>query len=192
MNAVFLALAFPMAVLSGFGRFSGAFTFFAHLVSLAPGLPGDYLRIAYYYLTLEECSLDSRVSFGSVFAHPQVSLDHGVYIGCYCVIGASKIGDRTLIASNAQIFGGRNQHPRAEDGRLSRVTRVRQVVVGEDCWIGAAAIVMDDVGSGSTVGAGAIVTKPMPAACVAVGNPARPLRSSHVLATSSERHEDGA
>ena len=57
------------AVLAGFGRFSSVFKGFAHLMALAPGLPGDYLRVAYYALTLRKCSLHSRVSFGSFFAH---------------------------------------------------------------------------------------------------------------------------
>ena len=48
-----------------------------------------------------------------------------------------------------------------------------QVTIGKDCWIGASAIVMADVGAKSTVGAGSIVIHPVPMGVVAVGNPAR-------------------
>ena len=51
------------------------------------------------------------------------------------------------------------------------------VEIGANCWIGAAAIVMATVGEASTVGAGAVVTKEIPPRVIAVGNPARVLRS---------------
>ena len=46
-RGIFLALAFPLGLLSGFGRFARIFSMGAHLCALAPGLPGDYLRTAY-------------------------------------------------------------------------------------------------------------------------------------------------
>jgi acetyltransferase-like isoleucine patch superfamily enzyme len=51
-------------------------------------------------------------------------------------------------------------------------------VVGADCWIGASAVVMAAVGDRSTIGAGAIVVKEIPPDSVAVGNPARVIRSA--------------
>jgi maltose O-acetyltransferase len=48
-----------------------------------------------------------------------------------------------------------------------------RTVVGEYCWIGESAIIMGNVGSGTTIGAGAVVVKDIPAGVVAVGNPAR-------------------
>ena len=72
VNGLFLAIAFPVAALSGFGRVTQIFRFGAQMFALVPGLPGDYGRIAYYRLTLRRCSLESRISFGSFFAHPEV------------------------------------------------------------------------------------------------------------------------
>jgi len=62
----FLLVSFPPAAVSAFGRWTAAYELFAHVYALAPGLLGDYLRIAYYKLTLAECSLSSRISFGFV------------------------------------------------------------------------------------------------------------------------------
>jgi maltose O-acetyltransferase len=45
-------------------------------------------------------------------------------------------------------------------------------------WLGAGCIVMADVGENSIVGAGSVVTKPIPPNSVAVGNPARVLRKT--------------
>jgi acetyltransferase-like isoleucine patch superfamily enzyme len=50
------------------------------------------------------------------------------------------------------------------------------VRIGTGCWIGSAAVVMADVGRNTVVGAGAVVTRPLPDWVVAVGAPARPVR----------------
>lgn len=178
VTAIFLALAFPLALLSAFGRVEWIYLIGAQYCALAPGLPGDYLRIAYYRWTLEHCALESRIQFGSFFAHPQAVVGRGVYIGSYCVLGRTKIGDRTQIASSVQILSGRRQHPRGPDGRIQGAEQgtFETVSIGPDCWIGAGAIVMADVGQGTTIGAGSVVTRAMPPGCVAVGNPARVIR----------------
>jgi len=49
-----------------------------------------------------------------------------------------------------------------------------------DCWIGASAVIMASVGVGTTIGAGAVVVRPIEAGVVAVGNPARTLETANV------------
>ncbi len=168
----------PSAALSWFGRWNGAYAFFAQAYALVPGIPGDYLRGAYYRLTLDRCALSSRISFGSFFAHSGAAVGRGAYIGSYCIIGRAQIGDRVQIASGVQILSGNRQHVRDEDGRISGAEdgAFRSVTIGNDCWIGAAAVVMADVGAGSTVGAGSVVVHPIPPKCVAAGIPARVIR----------------
>jgi acetyltransferase-like isoleucine patch superfamily enzyme len=180
LHAFFLSLAFPCALLSGFGRIEPIYVFWAQFSAALPGLPGDYFRIAYYRLTLDDCALESRIEFGSFFAHPQARVGRGVYIGSYCVLGLTSIGDRTQIASAVQILSGRRQHARDSEGRLlgSGDGLFETVPIGEDCWIGAGAIVMAEVGKGTTIGAGSVVTAPIPPGSVAVGSPARVVRST--------------
>jgi acetyltransferase-like isoleucine patch superfamily enzyme len=175
LQGLTLVAVLPFAALAGFGRFSSVFQGFAQLAALMPGLLGDYLRVSYYILALRKCSLHSRVSFGSFFAQSSATVGRGVYIGAYCVLGACDIGERTQIASHVQILSGRHQHVRGADGRISGSNEgeFRPVMIGADCWIGASAIVMADIGPGTTVGAGAVVTQPVPMNVVAVGNPAR-------------------
>src|ERR1700692_3311178 len=95
VQGIALLLVAPAALLCGFGRVRTLFTIFAHMCAQGPGIVGDYLRIAFYKLTLEQCSLDSRISFGSFFAHPEARVGEGVYIGSYCVLGRVHIGART-------------------------------------------------------------------------------------------------
>lgn len=168
----------PPAALSGFGRIDIVFQLFAHTVALVPGLPGDYLRVAYYFMTLTKCPLHSRISFGSFFAMSSVTIERAVYIGAYCVIASCHIGERTQIASQVQIFGGGHQHARDDAGRIlpADARRFRPITIGQDCWIGASATVMANVGAGSTVGAGAVVTHAIPSHVIAVGNPAKVIK----------------
>jgi virginiamycin A acetyltransferase len=175
IQGVALVLVAPAALLTGFGRIRFLYTVFAHMYAQAPGLPGDYVRIAFYRLTLEECSLESRISFGSFFVYPETRVGAGVYIGSYCVIGRVSIGPRTQIASAVQILSGKNQHVRDAEGHISGSDKgvFTTVSIGADCWIGAAAIVMADIGDNTTIGAGSVVTKPIPGNSTAVGNPAR-------------------
>jgi acetyltransferase-like isoleucine patch superfamily enzyme len=91
------------------------------------------------------------------------------------VIGRSSIGARSQIASHVLMPSGRRQHVRNADGTLSD-TITERTFVGDDCWIGDGAIVMADLGERVTVGAGSVVTKPVPAGSVVVGNPARPIQ----------------
>ena len=95
-------------------------------------------------------------------------------------IGPASIGEGTQIASCVQILSGQHQHARHPDGLLTGCQEASfvPVKIGRDCWIGAAAIVMADVGSGSTIGAGSVVSRPIPSGCVAVGSPARVIRST--------------
>jgi acetyltransferase-like isoleucine patch superfamily enzyme len=51
--------------------------------------------------------------------------------------------------------------------------------VGKNCFIGGGAIILPgvNIGDGSVVGAGSVVSKDVPAGCVVAGNPARVIRS---------------
>jgi virginiamycin A acetyltransferase len=178
--AVFIVLAFPLAAVSGFGRFRPVYLTGAHMVALAPGLLGDYLRSAYYWMTLESCSLWCRISFGVILSNPSAKIEDGVYIGPYSVLGRVRIGRRTQIASLVQILSGARQHARDESGEITGAEQgtFDSIAIGANSWIGAAAIVMAEVGEKSTIGAGSVVTRPVPAGVVAVGNPARVLGPS--------------
>lgn len=180
VQAVAMVAALPCAALAGFGRFTGGFEFFAHALALAPGLPGSYLRVAYYAMTLRSCSLECHIGMGSFFAHSHASVGRRVYIGMLCVLGQTDIGERTQIASGVQILSGGRQHGRNEDGRITGAEEgaFELVPIGANCWIGAGSIIMAEVGEGTTIGAGSVVTRPIPPRCVAVGNPARVIKSA--------------
>jgi virginiamycin A acetyltransferase len=179
LQALFLVGALLPSSLCGFGRISMIFTFFAQLSSLVPGILGIFWRAAFYHLTLEDCSIDISIAFGSFFSRRAVTIAPYVSIGSYCIVGEVQIGPRTQISSHVEIPGAR-QHSRDLKGHLSNSTNARdaRLAIGADCWIGAAAIIMANVGERTTIGAGSVVVKDIPAGVVAVGVPAKPIKSS--------------
>lgn len=54
------------------------------------------------------------------------------------------------------------------------------IVIGDDCWIRANVTVLAGVtiGHGSSIGAGSVVKRDIPALSVAMGSPARVIRSA--------------
>ncbi len=52
------------------------------------------------------------------------------------------------------------------------------VIIEDDCWIGAGAIILNGItiGKGSVVGAGSVVTKDVPPYTIVAGNPARKIK----------------
>lgn len=53
------------------------------------------------------------------------------------------------------------------------------IVVEDDVWVGAHSIILKGVtiGARSIIGAGSVVTKSIPADCVAAGNPCRVIKN---------------
>jgi len=167
------------SLLCCFGHFSVLFAFFAQLFALVPGILGVFWRAAFYMLTLEDCSIDSSIAFGSFFSRHRAIVAHNVSIGSYCVIGQARIGARTQISSHVEIPGAR-QHLRDPEGHLSDSSTAPDtyITIGSDCWIGASAIILANVGDQSTIGAGSVVVNDIPARVIAVGVPAKPIKNS--------------
>lgn len=167
-------LVFPAACFAGFGRCHEAFVFFAQSLATVPGIPGSYLRVAYYRLTLDSVGEGCHIAFGTYFSHPTSTLGPRVGIGAYCVLGHANIGEGTLLASSVQILSGSRQHRRDSAGKLTDEGRVfRRISIGAQCWIGAGAIIMADVGANTTVAPGSVVSQDVPEGANLSGNPAR-------------------
>jgi acetyltransferase-like isoleucine patch superfamily enzyme len=178
-NAVALGLAAVPALCSNLElRFTGGdelFGFFGQAFGVAPGLPGKYLRRAYYYLTLELCSLTCDIGFLSYCNDRRTRIGEGVYVGCGVSLGAVSLGAGSLIGSRASILSGAHQHRFGPDGKLTAFDRASASLthIGEQTWIGEGAILMADVGSRCIVAAGSVVATPVPDGCKVGGNPAR-------------------
>ncbi len=158
----------------------------AQLLALMPGLPGAFLRSAYYVGTLERCDWEVRIGFGSLFVKRAAAMARHASMGNYCVIGNADIGEAVMIGSRVSVPSGKRQHL-DDAGQLSgSAGHFDRVRIGAHCWIGEGAIVLADVGMQCIVGAGAVVTHAMPARSLVSGNPAKVLRPVGVAVASEE------
>lgn len=123
---------------------------------------------------------DVRVRMPVVVYSPEnLSIGSQVDIGEFVVLranGGMRIGDRVLIAAHATLTT--RGHPILPP-RHGRVVD-EPIVIEDDVWVGAAAVILPGVtiGRGSIVGAGAVVTKDVPAETVVGGVPSRLIRGT--------------
>lgn len=70
-------------------------------------------------------------------------------------------------------------HPIDPDLRRDKLEAAEPIVIGDNVWLGGGVIVCPGVtiGDNSVIGAGSVVTRDIPAGVVAVGSPARVVRS---------------
>ncbi|MFE9853134.1 sugar O-acetyltransferase [Streptomyces sp. NPDC005576] len=87
------------------------------------------------------------------------------------------IGEDCQIGPNVQLLTP--THPVDPQPRRDKLEAARPITIGDNVWLGGGVIVCPGVsiGDNSVVGAGSVVTKDIPAGVVAVGNPARPVRT---------------
>lgn len=145
----------------------------SQFLSLFPGLVGIFLRRGFYFMSLESFSPDCTIEFGTWLSHRHLRIGRSVYVGGRCILGMCEIGDYALIGSNVDILTGRHQH-RFDDASkpiCEQGGEYQPIRIGCNTWIGNSSVVMADVGDGAIIGAGSVVVKPIPPACIAVGNP---------------------
>ncbi|WP_162602413.1 sugar O-acetyltransferase [Nocardioides daejeonensis] len=90
---------------------------------------------------------------------------------------AITVGDDTLIGPHVQLLTP--THPLDPEVRRSGLESAHPITIGENVWIGGNATVLPGVtiGDHAVVGAGAVVTRDIPARTVVAGTPARVIRT---------------
>ena len=98
--------------------------------------------------------------------------------GLLCLdVARITIGDDVQIGPNVQLLTP--THPVEPEPRRAKWEAAQPITIGDNVWLGGGVIVCPGVtiGENTVVGAGAVVTKDLPANVVAVGNPARVVKS---------------
>lgn len=125
---------------------------------------------------------DVNIDRGAFFGKgDNLHLGEGSGIGAGCRLhGPVRIGDHVMMGPEVMVFAqGHNfddlSRPMVQQGE----SEPDEVVIGDDVWIGARAIILPGVhvGHGAVIGAGSVVTKDVPPFAVAAGNPARVVKS---------------
>ena len=87
------------------------------------------------------------------------------------------IGEDVQMGPNVQLLTP--THPVEAEQRRAKWEAAKPITIANNVWLGGGVIILPGVtiGENTVVGAGAVVTKDLPANAVAVGNPARVIRT---------------
>lgn len=132
-----------------------------------------------------------------VFIEPPLNIDYGCnvtlgdnfYANFNLIIldcGLVSIGHRVLFGPSVSIYAA--THEVGVQSRRDGVEYAGPVTIGDDCWIGGNTSIMAGVtiGKGCTIGAGSVVTKDVPPFSVAVGSPARVIKTVEAVPDLAE------
>src|SRR5262249_16353467 len=151
-----------------------------------PGVRGQYLRSAFLRRAIARCDRTATVCFGTVLSKAGAAIEEHVYVGPGCQLGLVHLERDVLLGAGVHIPSGAHVHGtddpdiaiRLQPGRRTRVR------VGAGTWVGSAAVILADVGRHCVIGAGSVVTQPIPDHAMAAGVPARVIRSRAPLANA--------
>lgn len=131
---------------------------------------------------------------GPSYISRDIITEKNVYIGPGCVINPKvKIGAYTMLANNVRIIGGDHRYdipgtPIIYSGRGV----LKPTTIGRDCWIGAYSIIMCgvNIGEGSIIAAGSIVTKDIEPYSIYGGIPAKRIKSRFETEEDIKKHQE--
>lgn len=108
-----------------------------------------------------------------------IGIGENFYANVNCVIldeALVTFGDNVFIGPNCAFYTA--AHPLDAGQRRLGLEFARPISVGSDVWIGGNVVVLPGVtiGDGCVIGAGSVVTRDIPAGCLAFGNPCRVIR----------------
>lgn len=170
-------VVWPLAMLARMSDI--VFRSMSEFLSFVPYFPGVIVRYEFYRFALKKCGRNVLIEFGAIFIDSDIEIGDDVLIGRYSIIHHCNIGGQVLIGERCTFLSGMRQHhydrtdiPMTEQGGAKK-----RIAIGDDCWIGSHCVVMDDLATGCVIGAGSVVTKPVPDYSIAVGSPARVVRN---------------
>ena len=150
-------------------------------------LPASYMPLGFVWRKVRKlicssmfasCGKNINVESGAFFhsgRHIEIGDNSGIGVNAF-LGGKITIGSDVMMGPDVVILTGTHRFDRL-DIPMNRqgFKEEKPVAIGDDVWIGTRAIILPGVtiGRGSVVGAGAVVTKDVPACTVVAGNPAR-------------------
>ncbi|MBK8900818.1 MAG: acyltransferase [Anaerolineaceae bacterium] len=114
--------------------------------------------------------------------HAGIKIGRDSLIGEYTIIrgqGGVTIGDRVFTSPFTQIIAVNHIFDDPKRPFTHQGITAEGIVIEDDCWLGAGAVITDGVrvGQGSVVAAGAVVTRDVPPHSVVAGVPAKVIKT---------------
>ncbi len=169
-------LVIPLALLSRVSDL--VFLFCSQLFAFFPYMVGTIVRYEFYRFSLRSCGKNVMIGFGTVLVYRDIEIGDNVLIGMYNTIHHCNFGSYVLTAEHCSFLsGGRYHHFDATDKPMAlQGGSLKRIVVEDDVWVGASAVVMANLGHGTIVGAGSVVTKDVEPMHIVGGVPAKVIR----------------
>jgi acetyltransferase-like isoleucine patch superfamily enzyme len=123
---------------------------------------------------------DGTYTYGTIHVGDDVNL--GVRPVLMAALSEIRIGSHVMFGPEVVVIGG--GHNISVPGQFMTLTHEKTgdedlgVVIADDVWVGARAVILRgvEIGRGAVIGAGALVTKSVPPYAIVAGNPARVIR----------------
>jgi maltose O-acetyltransferase len=164
------------------------------LFHVARSLPGSArsslgcrIRVALLRRLAGSAGRDINVLAGAHIGNPAnltIGDNSAVGLGCYLsCLAPVRIGDRVLMGPEVMVYTSHHVWSAAERSYFRQGETLAPVVIGDDAWLGARAIILPGVtiGKGCTVAAGAVVTKSTADYTTVAGVPAVPIHTKPIL-----------
>jgi acetyltransferase-like isoleucine patch superfamily enzyme len=154
-----------------------------------PSLAGlAHMRIGKNFSAGDGLWLEAVTSFAGVQYEPLITIGANVNVSQQVHVACTNqvaIGDGVLIGSHViiidhshGIYAGQEQSSPEVTPNTRRLSNSKGIIIQQNVWIGDGVAVLGgaDIGEGTIIGANSVVTGKLPAYCIAVGTPARPIR----------------
>ncbi len=161
------------------------FSIFSYLSSLAWmifDLVPQFIRQPFFKLGFQKYGRNCMIDYNCYVRYPwKVSVGDNVTINRGCELYASMqteqgvivLEDNAVLGPGVVIFAAGHDY-----SSLDLLDISAPVVVGKNAWVGGKTVILPGVtiGEGAVIGAGSVVSKDIPAYCIAVGNPAKVIK----------------
>lgn len=148
-----------------------------------PGMIGIGLRYVVYRMLFKHLGRNVTILEGSYLSNVSgIAVGDNTSIGFETIMDGSapitigcwvRMGPRGVMITTRHNFERRDRLIKEQGNSSGPIT------IGDDVWLGAGVMIMPNVtiGTGAVIGAGSIVTKDVPEYAIAVGNPARVVKT---------------
>jgi len=137
-----------------------------------------------------------------IYGKDHIRIGRNFYIGRFSEIGCDvEIGDNVLFANFVTLVGKYDHHyekpgipirlaPQIRDSDYDWKGLDEKIVIGDDVWVGYRAMIMSGVqiGAGSIIASGAVVTKDVEPMSIYAGVPARKVGPRFSSSEAADKH----